>query len=227
MQYFEPYFIECPSCGGKNKFPRFSVFGYEKTEWSDGKIFKTLPSTDLSKLQMCTLCKKYYWYDSYCGINSFDFYVEALKHFERKYSLMSFFSFINIFYYNYDYKLKNKKDLIYIRTNIMRTYNDQFRIHPLSKGKLPKNTNTVEKKKIFIDNAKKLIKLLNEINSDDLFLRAELYRNIGDFEEASRILNQLPDSNKKELLLKEIEKRNCDVIIINEITVPVPPKKTN
>ena len=88
-----------------------------------------------------------------------------------------------------------------------------------------KKTKSEKDKILFVDNAKKLIHLLKQIDSKDLFLLAELYRNIGDFEEASRILNQLPDSNKKELLLKEIEKKNCDVIIINEITIPIPPKK--
>ena len=59
-----------------------------------------------------------------------------------------------------------------------------------------------------------MIDLLTEINSEDLFLLAELHRNIGEFDKAKRILYQLPDSHKKELLLNQIEKKNCDVITV-------------
>lgn len=225
------YFKECPHCKHRNEYPN-KVGGGKVRElgyiWSDHIDFSTRPNH--SKVQRCSLCKSFFWDEWKTVRESFQFHVEALKYFERKYLLTNIFGFVNKFIYSREKKLLNKGNLINVRTYILQSYNDQIReyqVNSISNVDAPKNTTSEKDKILFVDNAKKLIHLLKQINSEDLFLLSELYRNIGDFEEASRILNQLPDSNKKELLLKEIEKRNCDVIIINEITVPVPPKKTN
>ena len=225
------YFKECPHCKHRNEYPTkvggggIGELGYL---WSDHIDYST--RSYHSKVQRCLFCKSFFWDDNKTVIESFQFYVEALKYFERKYLLTTIFGFINKFIFGREKKLLNKENLIYVRTYILRSYNDQkreFIVNSISNIDVPKNKTSEMDKKIFEDNAKKLIHLLNEINSDDFFLLAELHRNIGEFDEAKRLLNQLPDSYKKELLLKEIEKRNCDVIIINEITVPIPPKKTN
>jgi RNase adaptor protein for sRNA GlmZ degradation len=142
---------------------------------------------------------------------SFEDYVKAAEYFENKYSVKKSINFI--------YRLRNKKRLIYIRTNILRKYNDQIRIHPLSKGDKTKPSMSVEKKEIFENNAKILIELLTEIKSDDFFLLAELNRNIGNFEEAKRILNQIPSSYKKDLLFQEINKKNCEVITVTQTSL--------
>ena len=177
---------------------------YGLTEWSDGEKFKELPSLEKTKLQRCELCNKFFWSSQRLGGLGFEDYVEAVEYFEKKYSRKNILNYIN--------KLKNKKKLIYIRTKILQLYNDQIRIHPISKGFLTKKTIPVEKKKIFINNAKILIGLLSEINSDNFFLLAELHRNIGNFKDSKKILNQLPNCSKKDLLLKEIELENSDVI---------------
>ena len=223
------YFKECPHCKHRNEYPTkvggggIGELGYI---WSDHIDFSTRPNH--SKVQRCLLCKSFFWDDYKDDRESFQFYVEALKYFERKYVLTNIFGFVNKFIYGREKKLLNKENLIYVRTYILRSYNVQIReyqVNSISNVDAPKKTKSEKDKILFVDNAKKLIHLLKQIDSKDLFLLAELYRNIGDFEEASRILNQLPDSYKKELLLKEIEKRNSDVIIINEITVPIPTKK--
>ena len=225
------YFKECSHCKHQNEYPTKvggGGIGEHGYIWSDHIDFLTRPNH--SKVQRCLLCKSFFWDEWKTVRESFQFHVEALKYFERKYLLTNIFGFINKFIFGRDMKLINKESLIYVRTYILETYNDQkreFIVNSISNVDVQKNKTSEKDKKIFEDNAKKLINLLNEINSTDLFLIAELYRNIGEFDEAKRILNQLPDSYKKELLLKEIEKRNCDVIIINKITVPIFPKKTN
>jgi hypothetical protein len=183
---------------------RSFVHKYGLTEWSDGAKFEELPSLEKTKLQRCELCIQFYWSSQRFGGLCFEDHVEAVDYFEKKFSRNNIVNYIN--------KLKNKKRLIYIRTKILQQYNDQIRIHPLSNGDLTKKTIPVEIKKIFVDNAKILIDLLTKTNSDNFFLLAELHRNIGNFEDSKRILNQLPNCRKKELLLKEIELENCDVI---------------
>lgn len=180
---------------------------YGLTEWSDGEQFKELPSLEKSKLQWCENCNQFYWSSQMYGGLGFGGYVEAAEYFENKYSKKNIFNNVN--------KLRNKERLIYIRINIMRKYNDQLRVHPLSNPLYWEPKVIIEEdKNTFINNAKLLIDLLTEINSEDLFLLAELHRNIGEFDKAKRILNQLPDSHKKELLLNQIEKKNCDVITV-------------
>ena len=210
MQIGKPSFKKCSHCGQQTAYypgPYF-LHLYEFTEWSDGETFEELPRLKNTNLQKCNLCNKFYWFTQKLGGMSFEDYVQAAEYFENKYSIMNSINFI--------YKVRNKKRLIYIRTNILRKYNDQIRIHPLSKGDKTKTLITVEDKETFGNNAKILIDLLTEINSDDFFLIAELNRNIGNFEEAKRILNQLPNCNKKKLLLKEIELENCEVITVTQ-----------
>jgi hypothetical protein len=182
---------------------------YGLTEWSDGEQFSQLPSFEKSKLQRCGMCSHFFWSTQRLRGLYFEDHVEAADYFEKKYSKKNFFNYLN--------KLRNKERLVYIRTMILRQYNNQIRVHPLSK---PLNWEpkviSEENRNIFINNAKLLIDLLTEINSEDLFLLAELHRNIGEFDKAKRILNQLPDSHKKELLLNQIEKKNCDVITVIE-----------
>ena len=71
--------------------------------------------------------------------------------------------------------------------------------------------------KMYIDNAKDLIKTLGNNNDEDLTIKAELYRNIGSFENAERTILNINDNKfhaEKILLLKEIHNRNSEVITL-------------
>jgi len=71
-----------------------------------------------------------------------------------------------------------------------------------------------EKHKEFVDNAKALIQLIEESSDDNIFLKAELYRNIGDFINAMNLLNKIEDSDRKSILMNEIKEKNSNVVII-------------
>ncbi|ESU22613.1 hypothetical protein FEDK69T_18690 [Flavobacterium enshiense DK69] len=208
MQIGNPSYKICPHCKHKNKFypGPFHVKYYGLTEWSDGETFEELPNLKKTDLQKCDNCNQFYWFKKMLGGLSFEDYVEAADYFEKKYSLITISNII--------YRSINRNRLLYIRLNILRKYNDQIRKHPLANGENSKASIPNEKKEIFINNIKLLLKLLNEIEPNNHLLIAELYRNIGDFEKARTILGKIPDSISKQLLLSEIEKRNCDVIII-------------
>jgi len=45
-------------------------------------------------------------------------------------------------------------------------------------------------------------------------LKAELYRNIGDFINAMNLLNKIEDSDRKSILMNEIKEKNSNVVII-------------
>jgi hypothetical protein len=65
------------------------------------------------------------------------------------------------------------------------------------------------------ENLTALLKILNEIDNDELIMKAEVYRNLGQFEESKNLLNRITDANLasiKEKLLHEIKNQNKRVI---------------
>lgn len=207
MDIGEPSYKKCPHCKKKLEYyngPYFTHY-YGLTEWSDGATFEEMPSLKETKLQKCNFCNNFYWYSQMDCNMAFKDYCDAIIYFEKLYSRKTFIDFIFP-------SLKGKR-LLYIRLNILRKCNDKIRTPPLSN--VPnKRTFNENEKSIFINNAIKLIELLKKIEPSNHFLLAELYRNIGSFEESKAELNKVSDDKKKRLLLKAIEKRNCDVITI-------------
>lgn len=208
MQTRKPSYKKCPNCGYKNEgYSEPSVgHNYGLTEWSDGEKFLNAPGLKKTKLQKCGSCHQFYWIKQKLCRLSFDDYVQAAAYFEYEYSEMTLYNLIN--------RPRNKRRLLYIRLKILQRYNDQLRIQLLSNGKPIEKTIPVYRKEQFMNNVKLLIDLLTDIKSKDLFLMAELYRYIGDFEKAKDALSKLSQSNKKEQLLEEIKLKNHDVILI-------------
>jgi tetratricopeptide (TPR) repeat protein len=210
MQIGRLTFRRCPHCGKNIEYSsgRFFVQLYGLTEWSDGETFEELPSLKKTELQKCHFCNNFFWFRQKLGGMQFKDYCDALIFFEKLYSKKTIINFL--------FPNRNKKRLLYIRLNILRKYNDKIRVHPLSKGEKIAEPIDENDKNIFINNANKLIELLKIFEPDNNFLISELYRNIGSFEESKAVLNKVYDVNKKNLLLKEIENKNRDVIIIKQ-----------
>ena len=210
MQIGRLTFRRCPHCGKNIEYSsgRFFVHYYGLTEWSDGETFEELPSLKKTELQKCHFCNNFFWFKQKLGGMQFKDYCDALIFFENLYSKKTIIDFL--------FPNRNKKRLLYIRLNILRKYNDKIRVHPLSKGEKISELIHENDKNIFINNAIKLIELLKIFEPDNNFLISELYRNIGLFEESKAELNKVYDVNKKNLLLKEIENKNRDVIIIKQ-----------
>ena len=210
MQIGRLTFRRCPHCGKNIEYSsgRFFVQLYGLTEWSDGETFEELPSLKKTELQKCHFCNNFFWFRQKLGGMQFKDYCDALIFFEKLYSKKTIINFL--------FPNRNKKRLLYIRLNILRKYNDKIRVHPLSKGEKIAEPINENDKNIFINNANKLIELLKIFEPDNNFLISELYRNIGSFEESKAVLNKVYDVNKKNLLLKEIENKNRDVIIIKQ-----------
>jgi hypothetical protein len=65
------------------------------------------------------------------------------------------------------------------------------------------------------ENLTALLNILNETDKDELIMKAEVYRNLGQFEESKNLLNRITDTNltsTKEKLLHEIKNQNKRVI---------------
>lgn len=216
MQIGKASYRKCPNCGEKSEYYKgpFFVHEYGLTEWSDGEKFEELPSFKKTELQRCGFCGHFIWFRQKLCQMTFKDYCDALIYFEELYSKKTLF--------DYFFPKSKLENLLYIRLNILRKYNNKIRIHPLSKidplsiGNNKKPPIDENDKIIFINNAIKLIELLKILEPENYFLRAELYRNIGSFEESKAELNKLKDESKKSLLLREIENKNCDVIIIKQ-----------
>jgi hypothetical protein len=210
MQIGDPSYKKCPNCGKKIEYHSgpFFVNYYGLTEWSDGEKFQELPSLEKTKLQKCCHCNSFYWFSQMLGGMSFYEYYDALLFFEQKYSQRTIINII--------FRKRIKKRLMYIRLMILRSFNNRIRIHPLQRNKIVLSSIPEKDKIIFLENARELINLLKEIDAKNYFLIAELYRNLGLFEESKIQLNKFKNEHKKRILLNEIEKKNRDVVIVEQ-----------
>ena len=139
----------------------FFIHDHGLTEWSDGEVFETEPSLKKTKLQRCPYCKKFFWFSQKLGGMSFHEYFEALLFFEMKYSKKSMIDMI--------FPCRNKKRLLYIRLKILRKFNDFIRIYPLAHVNYKPDQPPEKDKIIFLENAKKLIVLLKELEPKNHF----------------------------------------------------------
>lgn len=110
----------------------------------------------------------------------------------------------------------NNEEEVYIRIKIWRAQNDRIRnLKTISKNYF-KNNN------IWSDNIKSLIKILDNTKDEHKFIRADLYRNLGEFDLCKEILdeiNQPKMQRLKEFILKQCELKYRWVININNIFV--------
>jgi ribosomal protein L32 len=208
MQIGDPKIKICPNCGHENIYypGPFFVHLSRHIVWSDGVQSRETPSLKESRLQKCPNCHKFYWHKRKLGGLSFTEYLDALNIYEKKYIIKQ-----RIF--------KEYRDrVIYIRFNIWRTYNSFLRPHPYQEECEPVKVNINQDwTKAYIKNAKELIKLLSTDNKNTLYI-AELYRNIGDFDNAKNTLERLKDDESKQIkdvLLKEIALKNEKTVITN------------
>ncbi len=209
MQIGKPSYKICPHCWKINQYHRgpFFIHYFGLTVWSDGETFEELPSRIKTKLQKCHSCNKFYWFEQKLGGMSSDDYEKAVKHYQYKYSKKSI---VNLFF-----NRRNKRRLLYLRLKIIQSYNDAIREHPLNNSKSKKIIISESERRIFEENVKLLISLLNELKSNDHLLLSELHRYLGDFEKAKEEIDKVEDDNIKKQILGEIQAKNRDVITLN------------
>ena len=171
MRPSKPNILKCPHCGGLRRV-RFLMSGntIRAILWSDGKVdYPMLPP--ISKVLRCPVCKKYHFYESSqivgkckswgnasCGKLSYASLKEAMEQLKP-----------------------TGKDEISLRMMILWAYNDLYW------GVTDAERQTKEylaEREYFIQNAKAIIALY----PDQPLFCAELYREIGEFEQCVKIL---------------------------------------
>jgi len=233
---------KCPNCG---KFIARESIGSGNTcgatLYSDGKcIAPMLP--EFPYIIKCKKCKVFYWLkdenymgEYHCGDYLKDekgeyswvdrnFIGEYLKDENGKYSFVEKFSDVE----NLDYaKFLSTKE--YIEALDLNAYNDKddeeflrIRLWWAFNDKKRKNKKFILKEKdkeIYESNCVKLIELLDKNKVDGKLMCAELYRNLGDYKKCMDILETIDEEDYnwiKELLKKECEKNNKDVIVLTK-----------
>ena len=103
---------------------------------------------------------------------------------------------------------RNKNEECFLRIRLWWAFND--RIRDGKKIFLNKND-----KEIYELNCKKLIELLNKNTEDEILMRAELYRNLGNYIECINILETMDKDDYpilKDIIKKECENNNKNVV---------------
>jgi hypothetical protein len=196
---------ECPGClkpFGQMTMSSGNTFGAKL--WSDRKIEAPM-MIESKRCGICPNCNLLIWIDKSNEIDRVD--LGSLK--TSNYSNLKSCESPRIADY---LKLLNDstlsaKDEIYIRCQLLQTFNDYFR-----KG-IPESSSSDESKK----NKLRLIDLLG-YRQDDLLLKAEIYRELGDFVAALSILEGGFDKNRQWVADKLVTlclAKNTDIVVLD------------
>ena len=205
---------KCPKCKAlflKGTLRSGNTIG--ATYFTDGKM-NAVMLKEFPKITKCDTCNKIFWLNKPIG--------EWLSKSEQRYYSFKFRKpknftqacFLSIYEYQEAIDLeiyKNKEEEIFLRIKLWHSFNDRIRY--LSKTKDPaifynelyKNEND---QVLFETNCHKLIEILNKNDENDLLLLAELYRNIGNFDECISILQTV--SNPKYQKAADFIKNECE-----------------
>lgn len=215
MTTFSTRIIQCPLC--KNMMSTYQLNSYtvfKSTVYSDGKIVSNPPIMHDKRILICSECKKPFWTDDAIIENEdSDLNIDELPNANDVHDLP--FAFETDFstklaeYYSelLSQGFANTVDReVYLRTDLWQLLNNNIRNKPVNKVKdiiigivrevIPQN-NTIEETdkttELFENNLKKLIKLYEPNNNDDLLLLAEMHRELGNFSKASSVLEKIKD----------------------------------
>lgn len=196
--------IACPSCGQyAKKKTIISGNTYGAQLWSDGKrIAPMMP--EFPSLVLCKKCNQFYWVRDAKKVTE----VTNSAELKEKWGDADYVEFPT--FHQYFKTLELIPDEIFIRGCIWRSFNDYFRNKEEDKI-------TSEMEQLNSENLTALLKILDETDTNELLTKAEVYRNLSQFEESKELLSRINDPELtwvKEKLLPEINNQNKRVIIL-------------
>ena len=193
--------ISCPHCGQfakKRTIISGNTFGSQL--WSDGKkISPMLP--EFPNLAICKTCDQFFWVKEAEEIERLDEY----KHPDKKWEVVDYVESPS--FHQYFKALETISAERYIRMKIWWSYNDYFR-----NGN--QNEITPEVKELYTENLIVLLKILDEADDNDILMKAEIFRQLGWFDESRELLNRMINNSLagvKEKILVEICRQNDQV----------------
>jgi hypothetical protein len=198
------YIIKCPYCSNllsKRSLRSGNTIGSKL--YSDTKrISPMLP--DFPAITKCEKCQNIFWINEAEEIGNYEFSVPSNKQDWEKAQRVTFLSYQEYYSVLKTKLIRSKADEIFIRIRILWEYNDSYR-----KGRTSHQSNEGKLKKT--ENIEALIALLDKNDVNQKLLIAELYRNLGNFDEAINLLNTI-DNDKlnsiKERMIEECKKQN-------------------
>jgi len=211
MMYDSYNVYKCTNCDYHVSIPTVisqNTFGAKV--YSDAKVVAPMLENrnDLAK---CKTCQTFFWLRSENKIGAYgteDEHHSLRKSSDSLISIVDNFNIYDFFKALVQNNLVTNKDYeIYIRKHIMWLYNDRIRF----------DQNIFQEEhdeKLWKDNLKKLYNLLDDTDKN-LMLKAEIQRNLGDFENCLEILKNIHNdelNSIKEKLIYECKKKNRQVI---------------
>lgn len=198
-----PNILKCPHCGGLSRLSSIvsgNTCGME--QWSDTKRYlPMLPS--ISAVQKCPACEKYFFYERDLVVGSCESYGNS------SWGHLSYTSLKDA----YEQLQPSGNNEIKLRIMILHGYNDHYGGCPGTEhpGDAPTNERTY-----FEQNARRLIELM----PDNEVFCAELYRELGEFEQALAILNNITADGYMAQIVEQLKERalmnDSSVFVLNE-----------
>lgn len=170
----KPNILKCPHCGRHMRISALmSGNTFDMVQWSDTKCVTPMMES-VSPVLKCPVCAKYFFYNrnlivgecnawgnSSWGHLSYKSLKEALGQLQPQ-----------------------GKDEITLRIMLLQGFNDHY---GGCLGTLPRTDAPADERKLFDDNARRLLKLIPE---NKLFC-AEIYRELGEFDKSLELLNDV------------------------------------
>lgn len=177
------YIYQCPSCNHflfKESVASGNTF--DAILYSDGKqVAPMLP--DFPSITRCSTCSKVLWLHKLKPVNTCE--PELMGSSEWRAATKAQFAKIEDLFRALSDKLaENRDEEIFIRQQIVWTFNDRVRAgEPLFQSE--------KDEQLWNQNTQDLIQLLDQSDINELILMAELHRYLGNFQECSKLINSI------------------------------------
>jgi len=237
---FRSVILDCPNC--HSKLATYETMSYHVNSskvYSDGLTISFPPIPANNSILICPECNKAFWFeDAKTEGNYKEEYPQAKDVHDLPFAFEDNFSLKLAQYYSE--LLENKfagttEKEVYIRNSIWQLLNNKIRSKPNSFfynlknftykyalkniGREKKNKSEFEKNiDFFNENLKRLISIFEAKEDDEKLLLAEMYRELGEFENAEKLIGEiteLKDDSCYGQISKAIKKKNQNVFKIN------------
>ncbi|MEW5844956.1 MAG: hypothetical protein AB1777_01685 [Bacteroidota bacterium] len=204
------YIYKCPNCG--NLLQKGSILSgntFYSILYSDGKrIGSMLP--EFPEITKCNKCDNIFWLSKSVEIGTYEL---GGKKNSKKWENADWLVSLGIddYFKALDSGIaKNKQEELYIRQRIWYLYNDRVRDG--------QDQFVDEKDEIrWRENCFELISLLDQSDLNQKIIVAEIYRNLGDFENCIKIIQSIDNDDFnwiKDKLINECNRKNKHVIVL-------------
>ena len=185
----KPNILKCPHCGRHMRISALiSGNTFDMVQWSDTKCVTPMMES-VSPVLKCPVCAKYFFYNRNLIIGECNAWGNSSWGYLSYKSLKEALGQLQ----------PQGKDEITLRIMLLQGFNDHY---GGCLGTLPRTDAPADERKLFDDNARRLLKLIPE---NKLFC-AEIYRELGEFDKSLELLNDIVCDNRIAAIAEHIKK---------------------